>query len=246
VLDPPSHIIKSYKMGGGASASLQLPDIDEVENTKVDVIAVACSQKHLDGSTYQGDYINGLMHGKGRLVLTNGDVYQGSFADNEIHGQGRMTFSSLDISNSTGINHIFSDVESWYEGAWEHGQKNGNGIFHYPNGDIYVGMFKDGNENGHGAKEFSNGNSYVGQWVNGKIGGHGKYMYSDGDEYEVTFDADGNRICGSFTFADGKKYEGDFGDKSVAKWIDEQFLTSGLRSNARLIFALRAQIVQAD
>jgi hypothetical protein len=231
-------------MGGGISAAA--PHIKETveEETTMDRIAALCSKLHSDGSSYQGNYSNGLMHGQGRLVLSSGDVYQGNFIDNEIHGQGRMTFYSLDtaFSSSNCITKMLSDVESSYEGAWEHGQKNGNGKFHFSNGDVYVGMFKDNKEHGRGTKNFVNGNLYVGQWVNGKIGGRGKYFYPDGDEYEFIYDSSGNRIWDSFTFADGEKYEGDFEEESVANWINEEFNTPELRTNARLMFANRTQI----
>ena len=37
-----------------------------------------------------------------------------------------------------------------YDGQWENGKANGNGIFHHINGDVYQGEFKNDKANGYG------------------------------------------------------------------------------------------------
>jgi hypothetical protein len=32
-----------------------------------------------DGSTYEGEWLQGLLHGKGKLAHSNGDIYEGCF-----------------------------------------------------------------------------------------------------------------------------------------------------------------------
>jgi MORN repeat len=51
------------------------------------------SQTFSDGSTYEGDYVNGERNGIGTMKWPNGDVYQGAWAADRPFGQGAMTYS---------------------------------------------------------------------------------------------------------------------------------------------------------
>jgi hypothetical protein len=162
-----------------------------------------------------------------------------------MHGQGTVIFGC----EKTKIKVALSDQESWYEGSWAQGQKDGDGTLRYPSGGLYVGRFENDTQHGHGAKSWSNGDSYVGEWVNGRITGLGRFRYSDGAVFEGKNGSDGKLIGGSLNFGNGIKYEGDFGDNSVDKWINEHHITEesrdALRSNARLVFVLRAQRIHS-
>ena len=37
-----------------------------------------------------------------------------------------------------------------YYGYWEHGRRHGEGVFTYPNGDVYSGWWKYGDKEGTG------------------------------------------------------------------------------------------------
>jgi hypothetical protein len=41
-----------------------------------------------DGAKYEGQYIDGKKHGRGRLTFADGSAYEGEFLQNEISGQG--------------------------------------------------------------------------------------------------------------------------------------------------------------
>lgn len=75
------------------------------------------------GSSYTGEWLDGLMHGAGRLALSNGSVYEGQFLGSLYHGHG--TFRSC---------HGYT-----YEGEWRDGQMHGQGRYTFIDGRIVVG-----------------------------------------------------------------------------------------------------------
>jgi hypothetical protein len=48
------------------------------------------------------------------------------------------------------------------------GKQNGNGTFHFQNGDKYSGDFKDGLFSGQGKMTYSNGETYEGEFKDGQ------------------------------------------------------------------------------
>jgi len=44
--------------------------------------------KFIDGSVYEGQTIDGLYNGKGRMTHANGDIYQGEWKDGKANGYG--------------------------------------------------------------------------------------------------------------------------------------------------------------
>ena len=63
----------------------------------------------------------------------SGDVYVGEFSEGQRHGQGKMTMSS---------------GKQTYEGKWENGLPEGQGVETQENGDTYDGEFKQGKRHG--------------------------------------------------------------------------------------------------
>lgn len=54
-------------------------------------------QGFLDGSVYEGDYVDGLPHGSGVYMFQDGTKYTGEFSNGEIHGNGRCEYVHGDI-----------------------------------------------------------------------------------------------------------------------------------------------------
>jgi len=67
---------------------------------------------HPDFQEYEGYFDEGIMQGRGKMVLRNGNVYVGDFNDDYMHGKGTMTFR---------------EDNSRYEGDWHHGNMHGQG-----------------------------------------------------------------------------------------------------------------------
>jgi len=58
---------------------------------------------------YQGDYFNGVKHGKGSLIMRDGGRYEGDFSEGEITGQGVRTWPDGSV----------------YKGEFMQGERNG-------------------------------------------------------------------------------------------------------------------------
>lgn len=56
------------------------------------------------GNTYEGQFRQGLMHGKGKYTWVKENVtYEGDFKDNEITGEGKYTWFDLRLLNFNGM-----------------------------------------------------------------------------------------------------------------------------------------------
>ena len=66
-----------------------------------------------DGSSYSGEWRNGIINGRGVFLWSNGDRFEGEWKDGKQHGQG--TFASAD--------------GSVYYGGWKDGRKDGDGVY---------------------------------------------------------------------------------------------------------------------
>lgn len=106
-----------------------------------------------DGSVYEGDVVDGVREGSGRVTWQNGDEYVGEFKNGLRHGKGRFRWES---GNS-------------YEGDYFEGMRHGNGCFVWKNGDRYVGEFEYGQRTGNGRMTFANGDEYVGRFDCGSM-----------------------------------------------------------------------------
>ena len=91
---------------------------------------------HLEGPevVYDGEWQNGLWHGKGVLAFSNGERYAGEFTEGKFSGSGSYSWPD----------------GSEYVGDFADNKRNGNGMIIYANGDQYVGGFLDGKRHGQG------------------------------------------------------------------------------------------------
>lgn len=82
---------------------------------------------YLDGSKYEGAWVNDVREGFGTYYYANGDRYEGEWKDHLRHGQGT---------------YFYAATGSKYVGLWRRGKMTGHGeIIHQ--GFKYVGKFKE-------------------------------------------------------------------------------------------------------
>ena len=113
-----------------------------------------------DQTNYEGNIINGIKDGFGKLKFKDGTIYEGEFKDDKYNGKGKI---------------IYSD-NSEYEGEFHNNLKEGQGIFKWADGKIFEGEFKNDKKNGKGKFIFKKNIYYEGNWINDLA--HGKGLYN--------------------------------------------------------------------
>ena len=113
---------------------------------------------------YEGQYENGMKHGKGIMHLPNGSSYEGDFKNGEMTGTGLRRWAD----------------GTTYSGSFKMGEMNGQGIWISPSGDQYDGEFVDNKRHGEGELTLSaKGTVYQGTFVNHKYHGNGIIVFDD-------------------------------------------------------------------
>lgn len=120
---------------------------------------------HADGDMYEGNFVDGQIHGQGTFYYANGDIYRGSWKKNQKHGKGTMKFEERGFE---------------YTGDWKDNRPHGRGVLSYTSGAKYTGDFKEGCFDGNGTLTFDDGSKYTGQWKECKKHGDGVLYKSDG------------------------------------------------------------------
>ncbi|XP_013133821.1 PREDICTED: uncharacterized protein LOC106099733 [Papilio polytes] len=149
---------------------------------------------------YHGRWLDGKMHGHGKVEWTDGKLYVGQLQFNALCGHGKMEIPNIGT----------------YEGHWKDNLQSGYGVMKYLSGDIYEGYFKEGNPHGHGVKKqgdfkSSNATIYTGEWVNGVRQGYGVMDdISKGEKYLGNWSDNKKHGCGLIVTLDGIYYEGLF------------------------------------
>ncbi|XP_041968889.1 alsin [Aricia agestis] len=177
---------------------------------------------------FNGRWLDGKIHGNGKVEWPDGKFYVGQFQLNSLCGHGKMEIPNVGT----------------YEGQWKDNLQNGYGVMKYSNGDIYEGYFKDGLPHGHGVKrqgdftsstatiytgewmggvkhgygvidDIGKGEKYLGNWTDNKKNGCGLIVTLDGIYYEGVFTQDVLTGHGVMIFEDGTNYEGEFRSAGV-------------------------------
>ncbi|EEQ98329.1 conserved hypothetical protein [Perkinsus marinus ATCC 50983] len=113
---------------------------------------------YANGEVYDGDFDEGVRHGKGTYWYRNGDVYTGQFQENEKHGMGRLVYTGGTSAQG-----------STYHGQFKEGEKHGQGTYKYNNGDVYSGDWAKGRKHGRGTYVYEDGSSLEGKWKEGSL-----------------------------------------------------------------------------
>ena len=105
-----------------------------------------------NGSKYQGQFYNGLFHGKGIYHWSNNKSYNGNWSNGVINGKGKFLYQD----------------GSYYEGEFVNGKKCGYGVYKWDNDKYYEGKWKNDKQNGYGIYHDKN-KIIKGIWIDGKI-----------------------------------------------------------------------------
>lgn len=163
----------------------------------------------------EGETLNGLWHGKGKIKYKNGAVFDGNFYYGKMEGWGIL----LTASNTTHIgdykaNKLWNgsgaasfSKSSYYEGEIVNGRYEGKGEFV---NDGYEGEWKAGLNHGSGLEVHSDGSSYAGSYQFGKRNGVGIHCSSNKVVYKGQFYAGFKHGEGTIEYPNGKKFMGRF------------------------------------
>ena len=75
------------------------------------------------GDIYEGDTVNELPEGEGKMTFRDGTIYTGEWKDGKKHGKGKKTFATDSIYRE-------------YDGEWEDDKRH-VGKMTYKNGEVY-------------------------------------------------------------------------------------------------------------
>ncbi|XP_068175566.1 ankyrin repeat and MYND domain-containing protein 1 [Antennarius striatus] len=111
------------------------------------------TQEWNDGSRYEGEFMNGLKHGRGKYTWRNGEFYEGSFYKDYKHGDGTYTWPA---------GHKFT-------GKFYLDRKEGWGRLEFPDGATFRGLYHTDQRFGPGVIRYPDGCSDVGVWVGERL-----------------------------------------------------------------------------
>mgnify|MGYP000879381992 FL=1 len=147
-----------------------------------------------DPFIYEGEFVENVFNGTGRITYDNGTIYYGMFLDGKRHGAGRLTLPG----------------GTKYEGYWENDRKNGKGLQNWSDGRSYVGDWVNGKIEGVGEYNWPDGSKYLGEWKQGKFEGPGEYLIANEGRYEGYFSRGKMEGRGRFYWDNGTTYEGEW------------------------------------
>ena len=131
--------------------------------------------KNYPEGKYEGELVNNMREGKGKLYYINNEKYMGKIYIGEWKN---------DLRNGKGVE-TWNDGER-FVGNFKNDKREGYGIYYYSNGDIYEGNYKNGKTEGFGVEYYSNGDKYEGRFKNGNKEGQGVYYFENGNR-EISF-----------------------------------------------------------
>ena len=135
-----------------------------------------------DGAAYEGDFNKNNRHGRGKYTWPNGDVYEGDFVKNAHAGKGKFTWASGDA----------------YEGDYVEDERTGQGKYTWPSGNVYEGDFVKGLKEGKGIfKHESSNTTYEGNFVDNLMHGPMKVSSSSYGTEMTRYYLSGNVISES-------------------------------------------------
>ncbi len=195
-----------------------------------------------DGSYFKGIFYRGHANGYGIFAHSKGDIYKGEFHNDEISGYGEYHYKRMTINFGYWVNSSLLGVgmekwkDSYYEGCYLNGQKNGIGKYIWKNKSKYEGEWKNDNINGYGIYYFSDGRKYTGEWKDNYMNGFGIYKWSNNKRYFGFFKKGVKNGFGIFSLLNNKYVIGFWKDgmqSGFVKYINDDKIKYGFYYDGR-------------
>ncbi|KAL5255960.1 hypothetical protein ACHWQZ_G011243 [Mnemiopsis leidyi] len=195
--------------------------------------------------TYEGDWLEGVKHGKGKLSMRDGGYYDGDFVNGEITGKGERLWSNGNIyvgefeqGELCGTGQMKYSDGRRYTGQWTGNKYEGKGTLHSGEGDIYTGHFHLHKRHGDGEQVWADGRHYEGGWVANKPHGHGTMKYADGSVYEGQYNHGLRQGQGTYTHVTGITYSG--------LWIKNEIPPEEFAAGMAFVGSTEVEIYQGE
>ena len=148
---------------------------------------------------YEGDFVNGLLYGKGKLIWDDGEYYEGDWVNDKRYGKGKMFYKNGKIK---------------YDGDFVNDKYEGKGKYIYENGEYYIGQWSNGQRQGKGAMYLNDGYmKYEGNFFNDTYEGEESKQIADNkNNSSILFKSHDNIKINNENNNSGKIYkiEGDY------------------------------------
>jgi hypothetical protein len=205
---------------------------------------------HMANSTiYEGEWRDGMKHGKGVLRRPDGTLKTGIWEDDRFfsavteqeHSRSDVPFRNGlymgRIENGVPHGHgCFTCDDYSYEGEWHHGARHGEGTLRTTK-TVYCGTWANDKRHGEGVetatyREYSS--TYEGSWKDDLKHGHGTLTTSNGNTYEGGW-KDGKR------HGHGKEVSTMYGVKTsyIGEWRNNQ--KNGLGKEVTVLAGMQAE-----
>ncbi|XP_011011339.1 PREDICTED: phosphatidylinositol 4-phosphate 5-kinase 1-like isoform X4 [Populus euphratica] len=208
----PCHIV-STRTRSQPNSRRVTPTRDSITTTITASVDTSCAlvEKVLpNGDIYTGGLVDGVPHGKGKYLWSDGCMYEGEWKKGKANGGGKFSWPTgasyeghFKLGKMDGFGTFIGVDGEAYSGNWVSDKKHGFGEKRYANGDVYQGLWKFNLQDGDGKYSWSNGNEYIGEWKNGVIFGKGVLVWDNGNRYEGYWENGVPKGKGMLTFGSG-------------------------------------------
>jgi radial spoke head protein 1 len=140
-------------------------------------------------------------NGKAKATFPNQDVFDGDYQDGLRHGKGTYVWSKAEESKTRGAKYdgdykagkkdgagVFTYPDkSKYLGQWKSDQRHGKGTYVYPNGDRYCGAWELDMKEGPGTYLYAASQTQLTGNFKGGVCNDGVWSYYDGKNFACTY-----------------------------------------------------------
>jgi hypothetical protein len=200
-----------------------------------------------DESRYIGEWKKDAVRDKNGKVIMTQTLKTRTMSPFEVP---TVVISLLPIILPHGTGKLIAKSGHQYEGEFQYGKFDGQGMMKSQGGDVYKGGFKQNKFHGYGILNktnqyifhgeylngekqkglciFNNGNVYMGEFKNNKCHGDGEMKFQNGNKYKGGFKNGEMNGQGVLILANGTEYEGTFKDGKLNGFGVQKFL-NGLK-----------------
>eukprot|EP00347_Sterkiella_histriomuscorum_P016426 403353222 len=207
--------------------------------------------KMIDGTVYEGPFLDDKYHGKGVIKFLDYNTFTGNFHNGKCpqfgmmgYKDGRIYLGNLRDFRKSGVGCILEVNGDFYEGEFQNDSAIGIGCILYKNGDYFTGFVQDQKKEGGGRlHEKLKNRYYEGKFYQDKKEGEGYYIFEDGRVYCGLFKNDIEEGTGEYINSKSIRQIESFNSNYVNEKLSEMraFIHQGMRELAVDIQKIRME-----